>query len=52
MAIFTNTEELIDLNVHMIRILAAGYIAMAVTQCLSGVMRGAGDTVTPCGSPL
>ena len=29
------------------KILAVGYIAMEVTQCLSGVMRGAGDTVTP-----
>ena len=28
-------------------ILAAGYIAMAITQSLSGVMRGAGDTMTP-----
>ena len=27
--------------------LAAGYIAVEVTQCLSGIMRGAGDTVTP-----
>ena len=27
--------------------LAAGYIAMAVIQSLAGVMRGAGDTVTP-----
>ena len=32
---------------HMMRILAVGYIAMAITQCLSGVMRGAGDTITP-----
>jgi len=31
----------------MLRILAVGYIAVAVTQCLSGVMRGAGDTMTP-----
>lgn len=31
----------------MMKILAVGYIAMAVTQSLSGVMRGAGDTVTP-----
>ena len=31
----------------MMRILAVGYIAMAVTQSLSGVMRGAGDTMTP-----
>ena len=47
MGIFTNTKELVDLSMHMMRILALGYIAMAVTQCLSGVMRGAGDTITP-----
>ena len=43
----TETPELIDLSYHMMQILAAGYIAMEVTQCLSGIMRGAGDTVTP-----
>ena len=47
MGIFTNTGELIALSSNMMRILAVGYIAMAVTQSLSGVMRGAGDTVTP-----
>ncbi len=47
MAIFTNTSELVILSADMMSILAAGYIAMAVTQSLSGVMRGAGDTVTP-----
>lgn len=47
MAIFTETAELVDLSMYMMRILAFGYIAMAVTQSLSGVMRGAGDTVTP-----
>ncbi len=47
MAIFTDTKELVDLSMHMMRILAFGYIAMAVTQSLSGVMRGAGDTMTP-----
>ncbi len=47
MSIFTNTAELVDLSMHMMRILAVGYIAMAVTQSLSGVMRGAGDTITP-----
>ena len=31
----------------MLRTLAVGYVAMAVTQILSGVMRGAGDTMTP-----
>lgn len=47
MGIFTDTEELVDLSMRMMQILALGYIAMAVTQSLSGVMRGAGDTMTP-----
>ena len=47
MMLFTDTQELIDMGVHMLRILAVGYIAMSITQCLSGVMRGAGDTMTP-----
>ena len=47
MAIFTDTQELIDLSNNMMRIIAPGYILMEVTQCLSGIMRGAGDTVTP-----
>ncbi len=47
MAIFSDTEELVLLSADMMKILAAGYIAMAVTQSLSGVMRGAGDTTTP-----
>ena len=44
---FTKTEALIDLATRMIRILAVGYICIAVTQVLGGVMRGAGDTVSP-----
>lgn len=47
MSIFTDTADLVDLSMYMMRILAVGYIAMAVTQVLSGVMRGAGDTMTP-----
>ena len=47
MHMFTETQEVVDLGVHMLHILALGYIAMAVTQSLSGVMRGAGDTLTP-----
>lgn len=46
-AIFTETPELIDLAVSMMRVLAVGYICISVTQVLGGVMRGAGDTVTP-----
>ena len=44
---FTDTSELVDLSMKMMRILAVGYIAVAVTQSLSGIMRGAGDTMTP-----
>ena len=47
MGIFSSTPELIELSMKMMQILAVGYIAMAVLQCLSGVMRGAGDTMTP-----
>ncbi len=47
MGIFTGTPELVELSREMMGILAVGYIAMAVTQSLSGVMRGAGDTMTP-----
>lgn len=47
MGIFTSTQELVTLSMRMMCILAVGYIAMAVTQSLSGIMRGAGDTTTP-----
>ena len=47
MAIFTQTQETVELSYYIMKILAVGYIAMAVTQSLSGVMRGAGDTMTP-----
>ena len=45
--LFTDTPELIDLATRMIRLMAVGYICISVTQVLGGVMRGAGDTVTP-----
>lgn len=47
MGIFTNTDELIVMSMRMMTILAPGYIAMGIVQGLSGVMRGAGDTMTP-----
>ena len=47
MHMFTDTLEVIETGVRMLRILAVGYIAFSITQCLSGIMRGAGDTVTP-----
>ena len=47
MRLFTTEQALIKLSMGMMYILAAGYVAMSVTQVLQGVMRGAGDTVTP-----
>ncbi len=47
MGVFTETAALVDLSYYLMKILAVGYIAVAVTQSLSGVMRGAGDTMTP-----
>ena len=47
MWVFTDTAELVNMSYRLMMILAVGYIAMAVTQSLSGIMRGAGDTVTP-----
>ena len=47
MALFTNTEELIEQSYHMMMIMGGGYIVMEVTQCLQGIMRGAGDTLSP-----
>ncbi|HHY15523.1 MAG TPA: MATE family efflux transporter [Firmicutes bacterium] len=47
MNVFTETEALVELSMRMVRVLALGYVAVAITQCLSGVMRGAGDTITP-----
>lgn len=47
MGIFTDTASLVDMSYYLMKILAVGYIAVAVTQSLSGIMRGAGDTMTP-----
>jgi len=47
MGVFTDTVDLVNLSYYLMKILAVGYIAVAVTQSLSGIMRGAGDTLTP-----
>lgn len=47
MGVFTDTADLVDMSYDLMKILAVGYIAVAVTQSLSGIMRGAGDTMTP-----
>lgn len=47
MNVFTQTETIVNYGVNMLQILAVGYIAFSVTQTLTGVMRGAGETVLP-----
>lgn len=47
MHVFTQTNEIVELGVSMLRLLAVGYIAFSVTQVLQGVMRGAGETMVP-----
>ncbi len=47
MGLFTTTEELIRISNNFMRILAIGYVAMAMSQSLQGTMRGCGDTMTP-----
>ena len=51
-AIFTQTAALIDLAQRMMQIMAVGYVAISITQVLGGVMRGAGDTMTPMWASL
>ena len=45
--LFTDTTELIELAYSMMNLMAVGYLAVSITQVLGGVMRGAGDTMTP-----
>ena len=47
MSLFTHTQHIIDLGMNLLKILSVGFVGMAVIQSLSGVMRGAGDAVTP-----
>ncbi|MCL2602981.1 MAG: MATE family efflux transporter [Defluviitaleaceae bacterium] len=44
---FTDIDEVLDLSVRFIRILAAGYLAFSVNIVLWGTIRGAGDAMTP-----
>jgi len=44
---FTQTTEAIDLTMRMLWILAIGYIVFSVANILWGVIRGAGDAISP-----
>lgn len=47
MGMFTKTQAVVDMGMHMMAILAVGYVCMGITQVFCGTMQGAGDTVTP-----
>lgn len=47
MGVFTDTQALVDMSYYLMKIIAFGYLGVAVSQSLSGIMRGAGDTMTP-----
>ena len=47
MLMFTDTVSLAEAGARVLWIMAVGYVALYITQTLSGVMRGAGDTMTP-----
>jgi len=47
MGLFTDTQSLIDMGTRFIRIMLPAYLLMCVSQSFGGVMRGAGDPMTP-----
>jgi len=44
---FTETQEVVDLTMRMLWILALGYVALAAANVFWGVIRGAGDAMSP-----
>jgi putative MATE family efflux protein len=44
---FTQTQEVVDMSVRMLRILAPGYLALSISMVFWGVIRGAGDAISP-----
>jgi len=44
---FTETQEVIDMTMRMLRVLALGYLAFSANIVIWGVIRGAGDAVSP-----
>lgn len=47
LAIFTQDTKVIEYGLYMMHILAPGYIFLAVSHALSGIIRGAGVTTIP-----
>ncbi len=44
---FTKNATIVELGIRAMRIIAVGYICFAINQVLSGILRGAGQTMVP-----
>jgi len=49
---FTDTPEVVEMSMQMLRILSVGYVIFAVNMVLWGVIRGAGDAMSPMWASL
>ena len=47
MMLFTDTTQVIDMAMTMMKIMAAGYMGIAIGQVFLGFLRGSGETVMP-----
>jgi Na+-driven multidrug efflux pump len=50
--IFTDTSEVIDTAMRLLRILAIGHVTLSVSQVLWGAVRGSGDAMSPMWAAL
>ena len=47
LGLFTKTESVVNMSMTFVRIMTPAYLLMTLTGSLTGVMRGAGDTIGP-----
>ena len=45
--LFTQTDDVVTLATHLLRMVSAGFIPLTVCMVLWGVIRGAGDAISP-----
>ena len=50
--VFTTTQEVVDMTMRVLRILAVGHLAFSINQVLWGAIRGAGDAMSPMWAAL
>jgi len=50
--LFTQTDEVLDMSLRFLRILAAGYMVFSINMVFWGTIRGSGDAITPMWASL